>query len=337
MLAARSIVLGLAALLIVTAGCLSLGQGDEQVQQTRAEVAYATDDTGGLEGVVTDEAVETLGGVMVTLVEVDRSTESLEDGTYAFSEVEPGTHTVRVDGEGFHATEGTVEVFAGEVTTRDFVLSRVTGDEAFMTTNELEGFFECGAEVGWNVTHEAPEPPEQAPFDPRYFYLGWAVCAEPNSLLDEVGEGGNATNDRFSHLFELDPVLDTLVYEMVWESENRLSEWMTTRMEVEGFANDGIGTIFRTQGPSPIQERIDRGDWDELEEAFQEACEEGADAYCGYNWEIDGYPLQTRVFPAWQCASEDGGGCAVVQQSFTNYVSAFYNQPAPEGYSILEG
>ncbi len=323
----------LGVLLLVTAGCLGFG-GDEELQST-GDIVHATDEAGALEGVITDEAVQPLSEVSVTLVDQERSTESSADGSYGFSEVEPGTHTVRLEADGYHGTEGEVEIVAGDVTVRDFVLSQATDQEAYMATHELEGFFECGFEVGWNVTDQAPEPPEGVP-EVREFYLGLAACATPNSVLEMVGGGGNATNDKYSHTFQLDHVLDSLVYEMIWEAENAFSDWMTTRMEVEGFANDGIGTVFRTQGPSPIQERIDREDWDTLEENFRESCEEGNDAYCGYNWDVDGYPLQTRVFPAWQCASEEGGGCAVVQQPFTNYVSAFYNQAAPEGYSVSE-
>jgi len=111
---------------------------------------------------------------------------------------------------------------------------------------------------------------------------------------------------------------------------------MTTRMEVQGFPNDDVGTVFRTQGPSPIQLELGPSTWENLTTGFEEQCEEGNDPYCGYNWEADGYPFQTRVFPAWQCASEKGGGCAVAQQPFTHFITGFYNQPAPEGYSLAE-
>lgn len=320
---------------LLAAGCLGGAEDGEDVEQA-GEVAYATEDTGAVEGVITDEAVQPLSDVNVTLVEEDRSTTSTADGTYAFSEVQPGTHTLRLDAEGYHSTEGEVEVYRGEVTARDFVISQATDEEAYMVTQELEGFFECGFEVGWNVSSQAPEPPEDVP-DARSFYLGLAACAVPNNVLEMVGGGGNATNDKFSHSYELEHMLNTFVYEMQWEPENTFSDWMTTRTEVQGFANQYPGTLFRTQGPSVIHERVDRDQLDELERAFEEECEAGNDAYCGYSWEVEGYPLQTRVFPAWQCASEDGGGCAVVQQPFTNYLSVFYNEPAPEGYRLVDG
>lgn len=319
--------------LLTVAGCLGLG-GEDSSSSDAPETASVSEDTGGIEGVVTDEAVQPIPGANVTLVDLDRTTEATEDGAYAFSEVEPGEHTLRVEAEGHLGTEETVSVRAGEVTVRDFVLATETGTEAYTTELELNGFFECGFEVGWNVTGTVPAPPEQAP-DPRYFFLGLATCAVPNSVLEEVGAGGNATNDKFAHSFETDPPLSTLVYEMGWEPENQFADWMTTRMEVEGFANDGVGTIFRTQGPSPIHIRLDAPVWSELSENFTAQCEEGDDQYCGYSFDANGFPLQTRVFPAWQCASEQGGGCAVVQQPFTHFITAFYNEPAPQGYRLL--
>jgi hypothetical protein len=320
------IVVVLAALL-ATAGCLGLG--DDGNDDAAPDTATFTEDTGGIEGVITDEAVQPVADATVRLVEAETSTNTTEDGSYAFSNVEPGTHTLRVEAEGYQAAEDEIDVATGEVTVRDLVLATVRGEDAYMTQQELTGFFECGWEIGWNVTEEVPETP--GPVDGRSFYLGLAMCAVPNNQL-----GGNATNDKFSHSFELDPPLHTLVYEMEWDPENQLSEWMTTRMEVQGFSNDDVGTIFRTQGPSPIRLDLGPSTWENLTVGFEEQCEEGNDAYCGYNWEADGYPLQTRVFPAWQCAHEKGGGCAVAQQPFTHYVTGLYNQPVPDGYGLAQ-
>ncbi len=325
----------LSVLLVTTvlAGCLTGddGQGDDQALK---EQAQAGDRTGGLQGVITDTAVQPIEGANVTLLETDQTTQTATDGSYAFSNVDPGSYTVSVNASGFVSARNTTQVTVGEVTNVDFLLTHLQSTEAYTQVFELEGFFECGFEVGWDLTQEAPEPPEPPEpvpwLDPRYFFLGLAACAVVN-----VG-AQNTTNDKFMHVFDLEAPIDTLIYEMQWDANSDTSEWMGTQLEVEGFSNDQIGRFWRHQGPSPVYERLDKPVWENLSANFTEACEEGNDDYCGYNFWDNGWPLQTRVFPAWQCQSEDAGGCAVVQQEFTHFVSAFYNAPAPEGYAIVE-
>lgn len=319
----------LVAATVLTAGCAGLGaEEDAEPSSTTRQRAQITDSMGGVEGVVTSPAIEPIEGANVTLDGTDASATTAEDGSYALSNVKPGTYTLAIRADGFLSTETEIDVRAGEVTTHDTILTQTRTAQAYTQTIELKGFFECGAEVGWNVTGDDGPPGGS-------FFLGWAACATPNSVLGTLG-GGNATNDKFSHTFQIEPPIETLVYEMGWEAENQFAEWMTTRMEVDGFDNDNVGTIFRTQGPSPIHVRLDASTWTELADGFTQQCTEGNDTYCGYSFEADGWPLQTRVFPAWQCASETGGGCVVAQQPFTHVLSAFYNAPAPDGYRVLE-
>ncbi len=301
---------------LLTAGCLGLGGQETEDEDLARQRAAVTEDLGGIEGVVTDEAVQPIEGANVTLAQLGETTQTAQDGSYAFSRLQPGTYTLVFRAEDFISTEQTVDVRAGSATPVDVILTHLAEQDAFTQQLELAGFFECGFEVGYNVS--------VGPVN-EDFFLGLALCAV----------GGNATNDQFNHLFSLEAPLDTLVHEMTWDAQNRFSDWMTVRMEVEGFANDGIGTIYRTQGPSPIQVRLDNATWQGLDENFTAECEEGDDDYCGYGFRDQGWPLQTRVFPAWQCFSEQAGGCAVLQQPFTHIITAFYNAPAPEGYSAL--
>ncbi len=316
----------LLALLLTTpvlAGCLGGGEGGDEGDELRRQRAEVTSQLGGIEGSVTDTAIQPIEGINVTLQETGDVAGTAVDGSFAFSKLTPGSYTVVVQGDGFVSQQAEASVQAGDAAVVDFILEPLASQEAYTQQLELAGFFECGAEVGWNIS--------QLPVL-GYFFYGRSVCSTPNGIL-----GGNATNDRFAHFFSLDAPIETVVYEMVWDPTNRMSEWMTTRMEIEGFANDGIGTIFRTQGPSPIHVRMDRPVWEGLQENYTAECEEGEDAYCGYSFFDGGWDLQTRVFPAWQCADERGGGCVVVQQEFTHFVSAFYNAPAPDGFAVANG
>ncbi len=325
MLGGRGWPLALVLLIAGMAGCLG---GEDQTSDGDLEQTAVTDaTTGGIEGVVTDNAVQPVVGANVTLSETNETVRTASDGSYAFSQVSPGTYTVVFRADGFVSTSEEVSVQASEVSTVDVLLTHLQSQAPFTQGFELAGFFECGIEVGWNVS-AAPPPAD-------YFYFGVAVCAYPNSIMEDLTGSGNATNDKFAHLFELEPPINTLVYEMSWDASTQFSQWMTTRVEVEGFANTANGTFFRVQGPSPIQVRLDKADFEETNDVYQQACEEGNDDYCGYSFWDSGWPLQTRVFPAWQCASESGGGCVAAQQEFTHYITAFYNEEAPEGYTVL--
>ncbi len=320
----------LLAVVLVTAGMAGCLGGDDQTGQgDLQQTAVADADTGGIQGVVTDTAVQPVEGANVTLVETNQTVQTASDGSYAFSQVPPGTYTVAFRADAFVSTSKEVSVQVNEISTLDVLLSHLQSQSPFTQVFELQGFFECGVEVGWNVS-QAPPPAD-------YFFLGVAVCAYPNSIMEDLTGSGNATNDKFAHVFELEAPIDTMVYEMTWEASTQFSQWMTTRVEVEGFANSQNGTFFRTQGPSPIHVRLEKDVFEETSEVYQQACEEGNDDYCGYSFWDSGWPLQSRVFPAWQCASETGGGCVAAQQEFTHLITAFYNQEAPPGYSVVEG
>jgi hypothetical protein len=303
----------------LVAGCVGVDARDEVATITRARADVSTS-LGGVEGTVVDEAIQPITEASVTLLETGDALRTRDDGSFAFSLVRPGTYTLVVNATGFVPASGTVQVRAGSVAVYDLVLAQLASTEAYSQVLELAGFFECGVEVGWNVSL-IPEPWND-------LYAGLAACALPNSYVQ-----GNTTNDRFLHTFELEAPLDTLVYEMVWDPATQFSQWMTTRMEVYGFENDEVGTVFRVQGPSPIRLDLDRSAWRQLDEDFRNGCRDGHDRFCDHAFWDEGWDLQTRVFPAWQCASEAGGGCVALQQDFTHYVSAFYNAPAPDGYS----
>src|SRR5215813_14525444 len=70
-------------------------------------VVKAQDNT-TLSGVVTDPQGKVISGATVTLTNsangVTRSAKSGDDGAYIFSQVSPGTYTVRVEAKGFKAT-----------------------------------------------------------------------------------------------------------------------------------------------------------------------------------------------------------------------------------------
>ena len=62
-------------------------------------------------GTVTDATSETpIQNAMITLDGTDTSTTTDEAGTFTFSDLEPGTHTINISAEGYEDSESRVEV-----------------------------------------------------------------------------------------------------------------------------------------------------------------------------------------------------------------------------------
>ncbi|MDX1611575.1 MAG: carboxypeptidase-like regulatory domain-containing protein [Candidatus Thermoplasmatota archaeon] len=314
----RTILLALLLASVAMVGCL--GDDEPTGEGGLKQTATIQEGLGGVQGVITDAAVQPVVGANVTLVELNETVQTASDGSYAISNVQPGSYTLIVRAPGFVSTSQDVQVRASDVAVVDLIITHLRTEEAYTQMFEMAGFFECGFEVGWNVS----QAPDEVPANP--FFLGIALCAG----------GENVTNDRFSHPFDLEAPIHTLVHEMTWEASGQFSEWMTVSENVRGVdPNDAIGRYMRVQGPSPIQVTMGPEVWNNLSASFKTACEDGDDTYCGYNFRDNGWPLLTRVFPAWQCQSEEAGACAVLQQEFTHVITAFYNGPAPEGYTAL--
>lgn len=321
-----TLMLALVLLVAPLAGCLGGDDdGGQGIQKQRADV---TDQTGGIEGVVTDAAVQPVVGANVTLVETGKTTQTADDGSYAFSRVAPGEHSLRFEASGYVPARETVTVQAGQAAAVDMILTHLSLQEPFIQQIELNGFVECG--IGWK--QEAAEV-----ISPLLYDSALAACAVPNLYL-----GGNTTNDRFLHYFELEAPIGTVVYELDWDGGDTpaTNPPLRTIMEVEGFINQNGSRIMDVRGHSPIHVRLEADDWQDLSQNFTERCEglngsEEDDDWCGHNFWDNGWPMALRVFATGSCFETPASACLVLQQEFTHYVSAFYNQAAPEGFSVV--
>lgn len=308
-------------------GCLGGDESAEDLQKARAKVS---EELGGIEGVVTDEAIQPVVGANVTLIEVDESTRTASDGSFAFSELEPGTYTVSVRDPGHVSASQTVEVTAGTAAAVDFVLTTVVSEQPYTQAFELVGFFECGFAAGVNLSAAPP------PANVTTGIISYPVCGDVNS------QANNATNDRFDHYFRIDGPIQSLVVETTWDPNvGGLSDSLWVDIVPEGFHCGSITmcnwSLIDHWGPSPLVGVIDRERFADVQQHFHDTCEDGEDEWCGYNFMDSGWPLWIRVYPRWECQPAGPQACVVAQQEFTHYVTAFYHEPAPEGYSALQG
>lgn len=309
--------------LLVTAGCLGLGGDDASEEPLRKARAEVSEDTGGIEGVVTDPAVQPIEGAQVTLEELGETVESESDGSFAFSTVPPATYTLTVNASGFVATEKTLSVQANDVTRLDVILAHTVSEDAYTQTWELTGFFECGVAAGLNLSAAGEGTIARS----------FRLCGSVASLSE------NATNDRSDHTWSADAPIETFVFETQWDAGNTGfadSLWVDVIIDPIHCGNYCNWTVLDMNGPSPLQSRIDRGRFENISAYFEEACEEGEDQFCGYNFWDNGWPLWSRVYPRWECQPTPAQACAPIQQEYKHFVTAFYNAPAPDGYSLLD-
>ncbi len=322
----RRTILVLALLLLTTglAGCLggSDAETDGPIQKQRAQV---TSDLGGIEGTVTDEAIQPIEGVNVTLVETGETAESASDGSFAFSRIDPGTYTVAVRADGFISSQQLVTVEPNDAAIVDFLLARGAIEEPFEQVVEMSGFIECG--VGWTTR---PSPVYAVTSN------AVALCAVPQIVAE------NSTNDKFDVYPELEAPLDTLVYEIEIPGSGGPagSTMLSVDMWIQGFVYDYRANLFDAGLENGDLIRLEKDAWERTSQNFTDVCQgindtEQDDDFCGYNFWDSGWSLIIRAFADSDCLPGVVSACAPIQQEFTHYLSAFYNQQAPEGYAIL--
>lgn len=313
---------------VLLAGCIGADEdAEEDIEaQERAEV---TEDTGGIEGTVTNAAVEAVPEATVTLEETGESTQTAADGSFAFSEIMPGTYTLTFEAEGFLSTEQEVSVVANEVTVLDVVLTEEPDLTPYLQQFEYTGFIECsvGAATGTHIASLSP-----------------------------CGYTG-ATNHQTVFVHEIEPDPWQIVTEVDWDPGTPLSDRFWMNSETNGFNNAWNVAYASTQETPPIVYNTGRERLTTIVQNFEAICEgemdpslysnqyDNPEAYCGHNPIENGAEIDVSV--SVQTAdtatvSTPGplGSIGIglgIQQDFTVYQSVFYHAPACEDFSILEG
>lgn len=299
------------------AGCLGGdgGGSDDEVTRNRVDPG---DDQAVIEGVVTDTAVSPIGKANVTVVELNITVQTRSTGGFEIGPLDPGTYTLTARAPGFISSQQKVEAKAGQAASVDFLLSHLAQNKPFMQKFEVAGFLT----YGWGLGLDAGVGPADGAFvrdnNCDYDALAGPLCR---------GE------------FDLEAPLETLVFEMTWDPSSPLAHSFMAMMRVSDNASiiTGEWSFYTVEGESPLYHRMDREDLDAVMANFTERCENGQDEFCSLNFRDKGWPLQTRVWPGYQCPADQGAFCAVLEQDYTQYVSAFYNAPGPADYAILDG
>ena len=132
--------------LTLLAGCS--GADRQGPPEGLPEVAPTEKGKGALGGVVVDEAIRPVAGAVVTLASLGLNVTTAEDGTFAWTALEPGTYFLAASAPRFTAVQTSADVVAGE--TR-FVRMQLTADQSpvpYHETYHHTGYMQAWAGIG---------------------------------------------------------------------------------------------------------------------------------------------------------------------------------------------
>lgn len=298
-------------------GCLGLGGEEDTGERTDLESQADVDEsTGGIQGVVTDPAIQPVVGAELTLAGRGESTTTASDGSFAFSNLAPGDYTLEITADGFTGTTSDVSVASGKVAIVDVILAQQPRNQAFLQQLEFTGFVECSVSTP---------------------VVAAAVCAIPNIFV------ANATNDRFLFTWEAEPGLQQLTAEIHWAPSQPTGTHLSLNIEPLGISNEPTTTYAEPVGEGPLVANVDRETLEAVEANMTAICNgekepEGAispsnaDAYCRPNLLEEGGGFQGRIFVSNADPIPLGTN---FQQEYHVIVTMFNNAPACEDYSVF--
>ncbi|HUR25392.1 MAG TPA: carboxypeptidase-like regulatory domain-containing protein [Candidatus Thermoplasmatota archaeon] len=312
-----------AVLATLLAGCAGGTSARELEGDGAGDVAdvAATATTGGIHGFVVDEKIHPVIGATVTVTPGEASATTNADGAFVINGLDPGVYFVKAEHPLYDSAQQTVEVVAGEADPEDIklLLNRVIFATPYAQIQKFDGFLVCSIGFFLYASEECGQ--------------GVGVpCEVPVLGCSRVGGQGN---NHAQWDFYLDgPFVQTLVIEMTWEpTSSTLSEFQLN------VGNDWTcdptcngNPLNVTGGPSPLYATVDFPR--ELEDKDGNAMEFTQDTR-----------FSTFIWPNWGCANfgvpstpECAGQLNVaVNQPFTQFATAFYYLPAPDGWSFVAG
>ncbi|HUR62348.1 MAG TPA: carboxypeptidase-like regulatory domain-containing protein [Candidatus Thermoplasmatota archaeon] len=144
----RLVPLLLSALLLasVLGGCSGKGEGtSSSTLGAGAKELQVDDQTGGIRGVVVDQAITPVAGAKVALATGTAATTTDKEGLFAFSGLKPGDHFFTVSKPGYTTVQASATVTAGDASPPivKVGIEYLVGRQPFFQPYKLNGFYDC--------------------------------------------------------------------------------------------------------------------------------------------------------------------------------------------------
>jgi hypothetical protein len=287
--------------LVSLAGC-----ADEKVAAEPTALAadgelQATSTTGVIRGVVVDTAISPIAGVTIKIVNQEKEAVTLEDGSFGFQDMEPGTYFLTAKAQGYSKVQSTATVVAGvdKPPLVRIALERLPSEDPFYQVTTYKANLRCGFAIPSNPAG-----------------IGAFGCSLVRGTEDVVGEN-NAEVLEWTEM----GVPDFLQVDMYWKSTQPAGDSLI--LDIAHCCDNGdVATNSSTFGPSPLHA------WATLDEIM--AHDGGAIAEDG---------IEIRVFPSGneQIRNEAGQRVGViVEQNVEWFTSQFWNSAPPEGWNFID-
>ncbi len=237
------VVFGLAAL----AGCIG-GDDAEGQQATPTPTAQVTEDTGGIEGVVTTDEGLPIAGASVGVPELDAEAITGADGTYALSDLAPGSYQIFIQKIGYESLGKGIDVRPGEVTRVDVQLAPQPVAEPRQSTVIWNGYMKCSIATQLFLSEE---------------------CGE--GVGTPVGTFGKDPNNKIDWHFEQLEQPATLLTETWWEPASDFANRMNVLVVTNLVCDPVCGwdaEYGRSDSPSPVRVVMDDGDFPDEPDAY---------------------------------------------------------------------
>lgn len=306
------------------AGCASKAPPAPDTS-TAPTLSGVTATTGGIRGLVVDQAVRPLAGAHVTLAGGANKTTGA-DGLFNFTNLQPGDYFVQVVKPGYKSVQASATVKAGVVDPPvvKVLLEALSSAQPYLDFFKLDGFYECASSVavdtdtcdwvyrtGWDVANDTGHQPPT-----------------PRSFME------------YHNTQYIDVPADTytLIQEGFWTDESVKKFWvMIDSTPIDSSCDCSLGgTYGNVIGENPIYNRMDR---------FKADGTNNTDFRSDFT-----NPKQVGTFPAGATVvsrgflpfmdsppgSTDPNSWYEVAQNFrfTVITSLFHNYVAPDGWTF---
>lgn len=274
------------------------------------------DETGGVEGLIVNDALSPIPDVVVLLDGQATATVTAADGRFALSLVKPGTHDLTFVHAAHAEKSMKVEVKAGEVSNVQTELIPLASQDAYVRIDQNAGFITCSAGI---------KDPVLAPDGRGYA----AICAAVDFF-------GGTSLDRAWIRYERESFQDIvdIFGESTWDSTQALGTGLLVIwwLEHPDFHTDECACGWQANwsaGADPVQLQMPISRIDEI-------VKEEGEANTLSCREIDGCLIDVLhyAFPQTAPSSPIDVG-VVIDQKFDVYRSTFFHDPMPLGYSAL--
>lgn len=219
-------------LALLVSGCIQ-GQASEapttaggQAAPDAAEPAGFDENTGAIEGLVTDDQLQPLPGAQVGIIGTpDRVTVTDVAGRFSLSNLDPGKYQLSANALGYESAARLVEVQAGTLTTVNFALPALPIQEPYHEIFIWSGMIECAVAVIRTTLSAGCDPTQAGSNFHEIYPQGWPVT-------------WNAT-----------------LVEAEWDSQAQ-PDWLA--FDYNDRPIGYFGVYFRYRGTSPVRFLVER-------------------------------------------------------------------------------